>query len=147
MSLKGVMNHMATKRTFSLEFLQHPPYLTLTDHLKALYFALMSLADDDGFLYLSDSLLRQINAKKSDISRLSSQNLLHLFDNKIAVILHWRVHNTIQKDRYTPTIYIKERQQLCLDNRKIYRILTGGLDTNNPKKTTSEEKRREENRI
>jgi hypothetical protein len=40
------------------------------------------------------------------------------------------VHNTIQKDRYTPTIYIKERQQLCLDNRKIYRILTGGLDTN-----------------
>jgi hypothetical protein len=57
------------------------------------------------------------------------------------------VHNTIQKDRYTPTIYIKERQQLCLDNRKIYRILTGGLDTNNPKKTTSEEKRREENRI
>lgn len=130
MSPEGVINHMATKRMFSLEFLQHPPYLNLTAHLKALYFELMALADDDGFLYLSDSLLRRIGAKKSDISRLSSQNLLHLFDNKIAVILHWRVHNTIQKDRYTPTIYHKEREQLCLDNRKIYRILTGGLDTN-----------------
>ena len=147
MSPKGVINHMATKRTFSLEFLQHPPYLTLTDHLKALYFALMSLADDDGFLYLSDALLRQINAKKSDISRLSSQNLLHLFDNKIAVILHWRVHNTIQKDRYIPTIYYREREQLCLDRRKIYRLQTNDLDTNLPKKSLTEEKRREENRI
>ena len=130
MSPKGVINHMATKRMFSIEFLQQPPYLYLTAHLKALYFELMALADDDGFLYLSDSLLRRIGAKQSDISRLSSQNLLHLFDNNIAVILHWRVHNTVQKDRYTPTIYIKERQQLCLDRCKIYRILTGGLDTN-----------------
>ena len=138
---------MATKRMFSLEFLQHPPYLNLTAHLKALYFELMALADDDGFLYLSDSLLRRIGAKKSDISRLSSQNLLHLFDNNIVVILHWRMHNTIQKDRYTPTIYHKEREQLCLDRRKIYRLQTYDLDTNLPKKTLTEEKRREENRI
>ena len=33
-------------------------------------------------------------------------------DSNVIVIKHWRLHNTIPKDRYKPTLYTEEKSQI-----------------------------------
>ena len=37
------------------------------------------------------------------------KSLLYPFSSGVVVIKHWKIHNYIQSDRYTPTKYQKEK--------------------------------------
>ena len=42
------------------------------------------------------------------------------FESGVVVIKHWRIHNYINPDRYTPTTYVEEKSTLALDDKKAY---------------------------
>ena len=47
---------------------------------------------------------------------LIKRGFVHQFDSGVVAILHWKINNRIQKDRYKPTVYTKEMSCLNHDN-------------------------------
>lgn len=112
---------MARKRMFDKTIADSDDFLEMPLTTQALYFHLNMRADDDGFIDNCNSIMRLVGAKEDDFKILISKRYLIPFENKICVIRHWLIHNTIRKDRYNPTIYINEKNQLSV-NGKIYAL-------------------------
>lgn len=110
---------MAQKRMFDKTIADSDEFLEMPLTTQALYFHLNIRADDDGFVSNCNSIMRLVGAKEDDFKLLILKRYLIPFENKICVIRHWLIHNTIRKDRYNPTIYTNEKNQLCI-NDKIY---------------------------
>ena len=64
--------------------------------------------------------MRNVGCKDDDIKLLIAKKFLIPFDSGVVVIKHWRIHNYIQKDRFTPTKYQTEKAMLSLDENKSY---------------------------
>jgi uncharacterized phage protein (TIGR02220 family) len=78
---------------------------------QALYFHLNMRADDDGFINNPKRIQRTIGASEDDLKLLIAKRFCICFENGVIVIKHWRMHNTLRKDRYNPTQY---QDQLAL---------------------------------
>ena len=70
--------------------------------------------------YMLNSIIRKIGANKNDYDLLQVKRFIIPFESGICVIKHWRIHNLIQNDRYTPTTYTKEKATLILEDNKSY---------------------------
>ena len=71
-----------------------------------------------------------IGASDDDLKLLIAKKFLIPFESGVVVIKHWKIHNYIQKDRYKPTVYQEEKQQLRLKDNKAYSLTDGSdLDT------------------
>lgn len=95
-------------------------FLDMPLSTQALYFHFIQNADDDGFVGSPNSIMRKIGASKNDYDLLIVKRFIIVFDTGICVIKHWRIHNYIQNDRYTPTTYVKEKAQLAIGLNKAY---------------------------
>lgn len=71
---------------------------------KLLYFYLILNADDDGFVNNARSVASRLRCRSSDIKCLVDTGFLFDFGDGVVVIRHWLLHNTIRKDKYSPTI-------------------------------------------
>lgn len=111
---------MAEKRMFSLSVVDTDWFLDLPLSTQALYFHLNMRADDDGFVDAPNSIVRKIGASKNDFDLLLAKRYILQFDSGIIVIKHWRMHNTIQKDRYKPTQFQEELNTLAVKPNKSY---------------------------
>jgi len=111
---------MAEKRMFSLSVVDTDWFLDLPLSTQALYFHLNMRADDDGFVDAPNSIVRKIGASKNDFDLLLAKRYILQFDSGIIVIKHWRMHNTIQKDRYHPTQFQEELNLLSIKDNKSY---------------------------
>lgn len=109
---------MAERRMFSKPLTSSDLFLEMPKDAQLLYFHLALDADDDGFINSSNKIIRCVGCQKSDMEVLIKKGYLKLFESGIAVIVHWKIHNYIQKDRYKETIYQKEKQQLVLYGKK-----------------------------
>ena len=78
------------------------------------------LADDDGFVNSPKSAMRQSSATMDDLNILIAKKYVIMFDSSLLVIKHWKMNNYIQKDRYTETKYVEQKQTLYLDENKAY---------------------------
>lgn len=87
---------------------------------QALYFHLGMDADDDGFLDSYKGLMRSINASDDDLKILITKRFLILFPSKIIVVKHWKINNTIQKDRYHETKHLDEKRGLLVKENGAY---------------------------
>lgn len=87
---------------------------------QALYFHLLIRADDEGFVGNPKSIIRTINASEDDFKILIAKRYVLAFDSGVIVIKHWKIHNYIQKDRFTETSYVEEKQTLGLDEKGSY---------------------------
>ena len=105
---------MAERRMFSRNLVQTDRFLDLAPIAQALYFQLCLAADDDGFLSNVKSMARMVGAAPKDLTDLEAGGYLICFPSGVAVIRHWLVHNSIRKDRYTPTLHQEERAMLTL---------------------------------
>ena len=85
-----------------------------------LYFHLNVRADDDGFVDSPRKVMKIVGAADDDLKILLAKRYLLIFDSGIIVIKHWRLHNTIQKDRYKPTLYKEEMNQLQIKHNGAY---------------------------
>ena len=115
---------MANKRMFSLSVVDTDWFLDLPLSTQALYFHLNMRADDDGFVDAPNSIVRKIGASKNDFDLLVAKRYVIQFESGIIVIKHWRMHNTIRKDRIVPTQFQEEFKQLSLKEN--------GADTDKP---------------
>jgi hypothetical protein len=95
-------------------------FLDMPLSTRCLYFTLGMLGDDDGFINSPKSVMRQCGASIDDLNLLVAKKFIIPFDNGVVVIKHWRIHNYIQKDRYKPTVYAKEKAMLTSKDNGAY---------------------------
>lgn len=119
---------MAKKRMFSLSVIDTDAFLDLPLSAQALYFHLAMRADDDGFIDRPKRIVSEVGANMDDIRVLIAKRFLLVFDSGVIVIKHWRMHNTIQNDRYTPTKYQEELEMLYVKKNKAYSLNKGEME-------------------
>lgn len=121
---------MANKRMFSLSIVDSDAFLDLPLSTQALYFHLNMRADDDGFISNPKKISRTIGASEDDLKLLIMKRFVLVFEDGVIVIKHWRMHNTIQKDRYKKTNYIDDLKQLSIKENGAYTFMETGCIQN-----------------
>lgn len=116
---------MANKRMFTMKICDSDAFLDMPLSSQCLYFHLCMRADDDGFIGNPKRIKGMIGASDDDLKLLIAKRFLLVFADGVIVIKHWKMHNTIQKDRYTPTPYQDELSQLFLKSNKSYSLTHG----------------------
>ncbi len=107
---------------FSLKVVDTDSFLDMSPTAQNLYFHLGMRADDDGFIANPKRIQKMIGAPEDDLKILYAKNfIIPMATNGVSVVTHWKVNNLIKGDRYTPTIYLEEKQRLMEDNG-IYKV-------------------------
>lgn len=111
---------MAEKRMFTQKIIDSDAFLDMPLSTQCLYFHLNMRADDDGFINNPKKIQRMVGSNDDDLKILIAKRFLLIFESGVIVIKHWKMHNTLQKDRYKPTQYIEELNELELNVNKSY---------------------------
>ena len=111
---------MAERRMFTQKIIDSDPFLDMPLSTQALYFHLNMRADDDGFVNNPKRIQRTIGASEDDLKLLVAKRFVIGFENGVIVIKHWRMHNTLRKDRYNPTQYQEEFALLDVKGNNAY---------------------------
>lgn len=110
---------MANRRMIAKTTIESDKFLDLPLSAQALYFHFCIEADDDGFIINPNRLLKLIGADKEARKALSDNGFTIEFDSGVLVLVHWRVNNSIRKERHTPTACQAELKQIeTLDNNQ-----------------------------
>ena len=123
---------MAERRMMAKSIIKSDQFLEMPISSQLLYFHLLLDADDDGFINAPKSIMRVIGAKDDDMRVLQAKGYTIPFDSGVIVIKHWRMHNSLRKDRYNPNPQLEnERKQLIINDRKEYELATTWQPTGN----------------
>ena len=117
---------MAQRRMFNKSVTDSDMFIEMASSAQALYFHLNQGADDDGFNNQVQNAMFKAHAGMDDLKVLLAKNFLMRFENGVIVIKHWRLHNTLRKDRYTPTDFQAELNCLGLAKNGEYVIENNG---------------------
>ena len=115
---------MAERRMFAKPIIDSDAFLDMPLSTQALYFHLSMRADDDGFINNPRKIQRVVGCSDDDLKLLAAKNFIIPFASGVVVIKHWRLHNYIQKDRYKPTVYVDEMDQLKQKTNGVYTLDT-----------------------
>lgn len=113
---------MAERRMFSKKVTDSDAFIEMSSAAQALYFHLNQGADDDGFNNQIQIAMLKAHASTDDLKILMAKNFVIRFECGVIVIKHWRMHNTLRKDRYTPTNFQEELRQLGLKDNGSYTL-------------------------
>jgi DnaD/phage-associated family protein len=111
---------LANKRMLSLKVADSDAFLEMPPSSQALYFHFCLRADDDGFVNSPKKIQRIVGASDKDLKLLISKRYLLSFKSGVVVIKHWWLHNSLRKDRYTPTMYQDEYVTLYQKANGVY---------------------------
>ena len=114
---------MAERRMFAKTIIDSDAFLDMPTSTQALYFHLGMRADDDGFINNPKKIQRLVGGGDDDLKLLIAKKFIIPFESGIVVIKHWKLHSYIQSDRYKPTVYQEEKQQLTTKDNKVYTTL------------------------
>ena len=116
---------MAERRMIAKSIIKSDQFLDMPATTQCLYFHLLLEADDDGFINAPKSIMRVIGAKDDDMRVLQAKGHIIPFESGVIVIKHWRLHNSLRKDRYNPNPQLEnERKQLVVADNKEYQLAT-----------------------
>ena len=114
---------MANKRMFSNVVIESDRFLDLPAMAQLLYFHCGMKTDDDGFVSGARRIARIIGATEQDFQALTNSGFMIEFpDSKVFVITHHRQNNELKNDRYHPTDYQQEYEQLVISPNKVYQL-------------------------
>ena len=105
---------------FTQKIIDSDAFLDMPLSTQALYFHLNMRADDDGFVNNPKRIQRTIGASEDDLKLLIAKRFVIGFESGLLVIKHWRMHNTLRKDRYNPTQYQEEFASLDVKDNNAY---------------------------
>ena len=111
---------MAERRMFTKKVTDDDNFLSLSSSAQALYLHLSMSADDDGFCNQVSISMFKAHASVQDLQTLIEKNYIYQFENGVIVIKHWRMANTLRKDRYTPTAFQEEFSKLNIKDNGSY---------------------------
>ena len=107
---------------FAKTIIDSDAFLEMPLSAQSLYFHLSMRADDEGFVNNPKKIQRLICATDDDLKLLIAKRFILAFDSGVIVIKHWKIHNYIQAERFKPTVYQDERNQLIVKDNKAYSI-------------------------
>lgn len=113
---------MAERRMFSKKITDSDAFIEMASSAQSLYFHLCQGADDDGFNNQIQQAMYKSHASIDDLKVLMTKRFVIRFESGICVIKHWWIHNTLRKDRYKPTNFQEEIQQLGLKDNLSYTL-------------------------
>ena len=116
---------LAQKRMFTMKIVDSDAFLDMPVSAQLLYFHLGMRADDDGFVDRPKRIMKDIGVNEDDLKILIAKKFILTFDNGLLVIKHWRMHNTLSKNRYHETQYLEEKRMLLLKDNGAYSLTTG----------------------
>ena len=116
---------MAEKRMFTKKITDDDNFISMSASAQALYFHLNQGADDDGFTNQIAIAMLKAHASEDDLKVLLAKSYLIRFESGVIVIKHWRMHNTLRKDRYTATSYQEEYELLDIKSNGAYTLSDG----------------------
>ena len=119
---------MAKRRMFSIDIISSDAFTDMPLSAQALYFHLGMAADDDGFVNCPNKIQRSIGASADDMNILRAKHFVLVFDSGVLVIKHWKINNTIQKDRYHETKYTDELSMLLVKKNGAYTFIEHDSD-------------------
>lgn len=96
---------MAERRCFSMKIVDSDDFVEMPPSTQSLYFHLGMRADDDGFINNPRRIARDVGAGGDDLKLLIAKRFILSFENGVIVIKHWKIHNTLRKDRLKPPHY------------------------------------------
>ena len=67
------------------------------------------------------------HASTDDLTALLGRGFLYQFEGGVVVVKHWRMHNTLRKDRYNPTSYQDEFSLLGIKDNGSYTLVAKRL--------------------
>lgn len=111
---------MADRRMFSKKVTDSDQFIEMSAAAQALYFHLNQGADDDGFNNQIQNAMFKAHAGVDDLKILMAKRFIIRFESGVIVIKHWRMHNTLRKDRYIPTNFQEELAQLGIKENGAY---------------------------
>lgn len=111
---------MAVRRMISREVICSDEFVEMSFVSQALYYQMLINADDDGFVSNPKQITRSIGATEEAMQELMSNNFIIQFKSGIIVLRHWLSQNKVQADRYKPTKFTVEREQLSVNGAKEY---------------------------
>lgn len=114
---------MAEKRMYTKKVTNSDSFIEMSSSTQALYFHLSQEADDDGFNNQIQNAMFKAHASVDDLKVLMAKKFIIQFETGVIVIKHWRMHNTLRKDRYIPTSFQDEIKQLGLLENGTYEKL------------------------
>lgn len=107
---------------FTKKITDSDAFIEMSSAAQALYFHLNQGADDDGFNNQVQMAMLKAHASTDDLKILMAKNFVIRFESGVIVIKHWRMHNTLRKDRYTPTNYQEEFKLLGIKENGSYSL-------------------------
>ncbi len=116
---------MANKRMFTMKIVDTDAFLDMPLSTQCLYFHLNMRADDDGFIGNPKRIAKLIGSNDDDLKLLIAKRFVLLFEDGVIVIKHWRMHNTLSRDRYVETSYTDEKKTLLLKDNGSYSLTEG----------------------
>ena len=114
---------------FNNSVLDTDAFLDMPLSAQALYFHLNLRADDDGFISNPKRIQQYIGASEDDLKLLVLKSFVIAFEDGVIVIKHWRMHNTIQSDRYHPTNFQEDFALLGIKENKAYTLNVSKMET------------------
>lgn len=135
---------MAERRMFAKSVIASDEFRTMGAGAQALYFQLAMEADDDGIVGSPIGIRRACGLTEDDLAELTERGFVIAVDG-VAVIAHWRLMNTIQKDRYRPTVYTGVLEKLRAGAAGVLTLiggsdLSGGPDAEKPQEDEEKER-------
>lgn len=119
---------MAKKRMFTMQIVDSDSFLDMPLTAQCLYFHLNMRADDDGFIGNPKRVAKLVGCNDDDLKLLIAKRFVIGFENGVIVIKHWKMHNTIKSDRYSPTAYQDELRLLGIKENKSYTLSGNNLE-------------------
>lgn len=111
---------MAQRRMFTLKIVDSDAFLDMPISSQVLYFHLAMRADDDGFIGNPKKIMRVVGTNEDDMKVLIAKRFILTFQSGVIVVKHWKMHNYIQNDRYSPTQYLEEKKALTTKENGSY---------------------------
>lgn len=118
--INNIKNDMAERRMISKKIADSDLFIDMSLSSQALYFHLLLRADDEGFVGNPKMVMRIIRCNEDDFKVLLAKQFVMTFPSGICVIKHWYTHNYIQKDRFTDSQYIEEKELLRIRKDRVY---------------------------
>ena len=110
---------MAGRRCFSRDVLGSEAFCALPPRAQLLYIQLNMAADDDGVVANLRPAMANAGATSRELKALLDARFV-LKAGRVHVIKHWRLHNTMRKDRYHQTTWLSDLDTLFIRDDGVY---------------------------
>ena len=119
---------MAEKRMFNNLILDSDAFTDMPAEAQLLYIRLNMVADDDGIVGNPRRVMRSYGFSDDSMKILISKKFVLLRnygESYVCLIKHWKMHNSIKKDRYKPSTYHDLLRDVYYDENKAYSLNPG----------------------